>query len=54
MTNQQAFDTAGSHSNCLRCGDPLDGVAVALCDECLEESHKEAKDASEREEEDYE
>lgn len=46
--------TMKEHSNCVRCGDPLFGLAVALCDECLEESHKEAKDASEREDEDYE
>lgn len=52
MTGQQAFDSA-MNSNCMRCGDPLEGMAVALCDECLEESHKEAKDAGEREIEDY-
>lgn len=38
------------HSNCMRCGDPLFGLAIALCDECLEESLKEAKDACDREE----
>lgn len=41
-------------SDCLRCGDPLEGLAVALCLECQEEASKETKDAWEREDEDYE
>lgn len=40
-------------SKCRHCGAPLGGVAVALCDECLEENFKETKDACEREIEYY-
>lgn len=38
-------------SECVRCGDPLEGLATALCLECQEESSKEVKDACEREDE---
>lgn len=43
--------TAPERSDCIRCGDPLEGRAVALCLECQEESSKEVKDACEREDE---